>query len=332
MGGQKRAKSDDDGEDVETTSQRLPPKRQKRKETESAAGHPFHRFKAPGSIPTGTGALARVIGPTCVELIAESFAAVHKRFDSGRFVQHCLDGLGSMTFKQRSAHIAAGIAKELPGDFSQAQPLLLASLPPAREMRGDIGADGTGEEKRSLSVFFFLPHSHYISEYGAKDPAHFAAGMEAVRQLTMRSTSEFCLRAFLLADQARALGFLREWVTSDNVHVRRLVSEGTRPRLPWASRLKDLDADPTPVLPLLEALKDDIALYVRRSVANHLGDIAKSHRKTVFEICKRWIAEVSLPGVDEELKSRRFWMVRHALRHPAKQGDREALHLRSSAQ
>lgn len=297
------------------------------------ASHPFHRFSAPSTIPSGgPGSLARVLGPTCVELIAESFTAVHSVFDSRRFVESCLDGLDTMTLSQRSAHIASALAVELPQDFSKAQPLLLASLPPVPEMRGDIGPDGTGEEKKGLMGFFFFPHSHYIATHGAKDPRHFDVAMEAVRELTMRFSSEFCVRSFIIADEERALEYLRKWTQSDNVHVRRLVSEGTRPRLPWAARLKSLDADPTPVLPLLERLKDDIALYVRRSVANHLGDIAKSHRNTVYSICERWIREVSQPGVGEERRKQRLWMVRHALRHPAKKGDKEALRLRSAAQ
>ena len=120
----------------------------------------------------------------------------------------------------------------------------------------------------------------------------------------------------------RTLARLMEWSSDPSAHVRRLCSEGSRPRLPWAMRLPDFVKDPRPALPILEALKDDPSLYVRRSVANHLGDIAKDHPELAFSIAERWLADAS--------KERR-WVIRHALRHPAKQGVAEALRIRAAA-
>ena len=102
----------------------------------------------------------------------------------------------------------------------------------------------------------------------------------------------------------------------------RSCSEGSRPRLPWAMRIPAFIKDPRPVLPILEALKDDPDLYVRRSVANHLGDIAKDHPQLAFEVCKRWI---------EGASPERRWLIRHAVRHPAKKGVKVALRLRKLA-
>ena len=115
---------------------------------------------------------------------------------------------------------------------------------------------------------------------------------------------------------------LQAWTTDSDPHVRRLCSEGTRPRLPWAMRIPAFVKDPRPTLPILETLKDDTDLYVRRSVANHLGDIAKDHPALVFDLCSRWLADAS-----EE----RRWLIRHAIRHPARKGVKEALRLRKAA-
>ena len=139
---------------------------------------------------------------------------------------------------------------------------------------------------------------------------------------TRRFSAEFSIRFFLLQETERTLARLMEWTRDSDPHVRRLCSEGSRPRLPWAQRLPAFVRDPRPTLPILEALKDDPDLYVRRSVANHLGDIAKDHPQLVFEICERWAG-----GASPERK----WLIRHAVRHPAKKGVKAALRLRRIA-
>jgi 3-methyladenine DNA glycosylase AlkC len=115
---------------------------------------------------------------------------------------------------------------------------------------------------------------------------------------------------------------LLDWTSDPDPHVRRLCSEGTRSSLPWATRIPAFIANPDPVFPILEALKCDQSLYVRRSVANHLGDIAKDHPEKVFAICERWLSRAT-----NEVK----WLIRHALRHPAKKWDKSALQLRDVA-
>jgi 3-methyladenine DNA glycosylase AlkC len=146
--------------------------------------------------------------------------------------------------------------------------------------------------------------------------------MTAQRELTRRFSAEFSMRPFLIRWPERTLARLLEWTRDPDPHVRRLCSEGARPRLPWAMRIAAFIADPRPTLPILEVLKDDAELYVRRSVANHLGDIAKDHPALAFETCERW-----LEGASPE----RRWVIRHALRHPAKKGVKVAVELRQRA-
>jgi 3-methyladenine DNA glycosylase AlkC len=147
-----------------------------------------------------------------------------------------------------------------------------------------------GSEEFGLAQIFFPSHSLFISEYGllpkyndGVDP--FDISMLVQRQLTMRFSAGFSIRPFIVADQERTLNVIQSWVNDPSNHLRRLCSEGTRPRLPWGIRLKKIVENPLPVISIIDQLKDDSSLYVRRSVANNLGDIAKDHPSLVFDLC-----------------------------------------------
>jgi 3-methyladenine DNA glycosylase AlkC len=140
--------------------------------------------------------------------------------------------------------------------------------------------------------------------------------MQAQHALTQRFTAEFSIRPFIERYERETLALLRTWARDPDVHVRRLVSEGTRPRLPWAGRLPRFQRDPSPVLALLELLKDDPELFVRRSVANNLNDIGKDHPDVLVDVARRWM---------ENASPARQALVRHALRSLVKQGHPGAL-------
>jgi 3-methyladenine DNA glycosylase AlkC len=147
---------------------------------------------------------------------------------------------------------------------------------------------------------------------------HPELSLDAIHTITKRHTGEFAIRPYLERYPELTLARLEVWVQDPNAHVRRLVSEGTRTRLPWGKRLDRFVRDPQPVLALLEKLKDDPSVYVRKSVANNLNDIAKDHPALVLEVLARWQADG-----DEN----RQWIVRHALRTLVKAGDPRALAL-----
>ena len=140
--------------------------------------------------------------------------------------------------------------------------------------------------------------------------------MHVQYELTKRFSAESSIRPFLVKYPEDTYARLREWASDGNVHVRRLVSEGIRPRLPWAPRLRAFQEDPHPVIALLELLKDDPERYVQRSVANNLNDIGKDHADLAVETCRRWLIGAS-PA--------REWIVRHALRSLVKKGHSGAL-------
>lgn len=277
--------------------------------------HPAQRFVAPSAIQRGTP-LKELIDGKLIELIGESLDAVIPGFNLKQFRKQSNDGLDTLELKERSLRIARAMAAQFPDNFDDAAPLLIKTFGPPLE-----ATEGNG-----LAVFFYMPHAAYIGEFGT---SAFENGMKANLELTQRFTAEFSIRPFLIKHRSRSLKVLAKWAGHPNPHVRRLVSEGTRPRLPWAMRLPEFQADPTLSLPLLEMLKDDSERYVCRSVANHLGDIAKDHPETAFDVCERWLWEAKHLG--EGIAKNRHWLIRHALRHPDKKGVKRASDLRAQA-
>ncbi len=280
--------------------------------------HPAQWFKAPRTMQRGVP-LAHLIGRQAVALLAESMAAVHPAFERGRFTRAALGGLDDLGLTERAAHVALALATELPQDFDAAADVLVASFGPELE-----ATEGNG-----LAPFYYLPHSQYVSLRGV---GHLESGMRVCYELTKRFTAEFCVRPFLVSDQEGTMEYLTRWAADPNPHVRRLVSEGTRPRLPWGLRLNALQDDPRPGLGLLERLKDDPVPYVYRSVANHLGDVLKDNPDLGYATCERWVAEAKSGDLPPDRVGSRLWVVRHALRLPAKKGETRAVRLRRLAQ
>ncbi len=242
-------------------------------------------------------------GPDVPARIGGMIASVHPAFPVDAFLERVLDGYEPLELTPRAGRIADELHRSLPQDYEQAIDILLAS----------IGSPLDSTESNGMAPFLYLPHTMFVARYGLD---HFETSMRAQYELTQRFTAEFSIRPFLEHEPDRTLARLRVWTGDSNVHVRRLVSEGTRPRLPWASRLRAFQRDPLPVLDLLELLKDDPEEYVRRSVANNLNDIGKDHPELLVERCAAWWADA--PPARQRL-------IRHALRSLVKAGDSGAL-------
>jgi len=271
---------------------------------------------APNSIQKGNP-LKLILDRDAVYQLGENLQTVYPPFDKTAFRNDAMNGIEPLSITERGKHIAESMRTYLPQRYSEAVEIILKSLTPALDQ-----TEGNG-----LAVLFYMPHCNYIAKYGVKsqfndgvDP--FELSMKAQYALTKRFSCEFSIRPFIINDQDRTMEVLTQWMTDDDPHVRRLCSEGTRPRLPWATKIDSFVKDPGPCLPILEHLKNDVDLYVRRSVANHVGDIAKDHLTLALDLCSNW-----LNGASTELK----WVIRHALRNPAKKGVERALELRIKA-
>jgi 3-methyladenine DNA glycosylase AlkC len=240
-----------------------------------------------------------------VRAIATDLHRAYRRLRTGAFVEACMNGLSELELTQRAWHIAEVMHEHLPQPFAAA----------ARVVTESLGPEHASSDTFGMAPFRYAPHVFFVQKYGLDD---FEAAMHAQYELTKRFSAESSIRAFLLKYPSEAYERLREWADDENAHVRRLVSEGTRPRLPWAPRLRAFQEDPRPVIALLELLKDDPERYVQRSVANNLNDIGKDHPELAVEVCKRWLVDAS---------DGRTWIVRHALRSLVKKGHRGALAL-----
>jgi len=237
--------------------------------------------------------------------MAEHFQCHWQDFDKAGFVATAGNQLETLELKARSQQITAAMSQYLPNDFDAAGRILLASLTPE--------ADEPSTENDGISGWAIMPMGDYVGIHGIK---HHDFSMRLLKTMTSRFTSEFSIRFFLLAAPEKTLATLKNWLSDDSKHVRRLISEGTRPRLPWAMQLPLFIQNPAPVIELLDILKDDPEEYVRRSVANNLNDIAKDHPDIIADIAEQWIKDAN---------ANRTKLIRHACRTLFKQGNSKVL-------
>ncbi len=246
-----------------------------------------------------------ILNRDLVNAVGKSLAAVDASFKLRSFVQAVMTSLEDRELKDRAIWIAEQMHAHLPDDLDTSIRLLTASL----------GEESRDAEMSGFSSFFYMPHGCFIERYGLD---HYDLSMNAMAEITKRFTSEFAIRPFITAYPDACMKQLMAWTTHENTHIRRLVTEGTRPRLPWASRLPQFQKDPSPVIALLEKLKADPELYVRRSVANNLNDISKDNPEVVIRTLKKW---------SRSRNKGTQWIIGHALRTLVKQGNPDALEL-----
>lgn len=246
------------------------------------------------------------INEALVKKMAEHIRHHYPQFDSRRFVQ-LSPQLAALEMKSRIRLICDYLHSHLPQDYKSALRILLKATT-APHPKYD-----------SLKGFDLWAFTEFVHRYGLED---LDASLRALHTLTQRFTGEFAIRPFLIHRQEETLAVLKRWAHDKNYHVRRLVSEGSRPRLPWGEVLQAFIKDPKPTLALLEELKYDDELYVRKSVANHLNDITKTHPDLVLRTLKSW--SKNCPAEHQEKVD---WITRHALRTQIKAGNPKALRL-----
>lgn len=246
-----------------------------------------------------------------IENMAENIQQHWSDFDRQGFIAAASKDMELLELKQRSKQIQDALLMYLPTDFAEAGQVIFSSLGVPLEQ--ELETETSNVSAVGISGWAIMPLANYVGEQGH---AHFDLSMNLFKELTRRFSSEFGIRIFLLANTKNTLLMLKQWATDDDQHVRRLVSEGTRPRLPWAMQLPMFIQDPLPVLELLELLKDDTEEYVRRSVANNLNDIAKDHPDLVADIAERWMQGAS---------RQRQKLIRHGCRTLIKKGHKKTL-------
>ena len=234
-----------------------------------------------------------------VTTLAGAIRRHYPAFDREAFVMGVFDdGWEARELKQRMRHITIVLHEFLPAGYRDALNVL-------RQALASLGGHG----------FVKMVFPDYVEVYGLDD---WEASIPALEVFTQQISAEFAIRPFIVRYQDRTMAQMLEWARHAHPEVRRLASEGCRPRLPWGIALPSLKADPAPILPILEELRQDESESVRRSVANNLNDISKDNPDVVLGVLRRWQADGT-----EEVR----WISHHALRTLVKKGDPEALEL-----
>lgn len=231
-----------------------------------------------------------------VKELGQKIAEVQTSVDDKKFVQAiCRRDWKELELKQRLRRIAEGMGEFVPSSFPKAVQIL---RPVAEQFSGLQG----------------MVFPDFVEVFGGE---FWDESWEALEDFTIDSSSEFAVRPFILQDLKRGMKRMLEWSEHPNYHVRRLATEGCRPRLPWAIALPPLKEDPSLILPVLEKLKNDESDYVRKSVANNLNDISKDNPELTLKIAKKWI------GKSDQTDK----LIKHGLRTLLKKSDPTALDL-----
>ena len=228
--------------------------------------------------------------------LAEAISLLLPNFEIQKFTKSVLDSQWvNRELKQKMRHITECLHNTLPQDYPQAIHILEQVAP-------------------RFNGFIALSFSDFAECYGI---GYWDISMNALAQFTRSCSSEFAVRPFLDKDPERTIQYLYRWTTNENPSVRRLASEGCRPRLPWGMALSKFKKDPQLIIPILEKLKSDPEEFVRRSVANNLNDISKDNPTIVLDLCESWKGQS--PEIDR--------IIKHACRTMLKDGNKRALML-----
>ena len=233
--------------------------------------------------------------------LALDIQSAYNAFQVDEFLKSTIDETWKdLELKDRIYKISVNLGKYLPADYSAA-----ISVIDKVTMNYGTWLDGF--------VGFFPV---FVEIYG-QDEKDWDVSMAALARYTLYASSEFAVRSFIINNEERMMAQMNAWSKDENELVRRLSCEGCRPALPWGQALNSFKKDPTPILPILERLKTDSSLHVRKSVANNLNDISKTHPDLVTKLAKDWY------GKNEHTD----WIVKHGCRTLLKKGNREALAL-----
>ncbi|MCP9750418.1 DNA alkylation repair protein [Ferruginibacter sp. HRS2-29] len=242
-----------------------------------------------------------IYSPQFYKNFTASLSQVLPSLDSKKFIREVFNNdFDGMEWKDRMKHTTRVLHTVMPADFPKAAKLI-------RKLIVQLRKDNAGDD---ALAYIFLPD--YIETYGLE---HLQVSVEAFEFITQFISCEFAVRPFILKYGQSMMDEMVKWSVHESYKVRRLASEGSRPRLPWAMALPELKKDPSPVLPILENLKNDPSESVRRSVANNLNDIAKDHPSVVIAIAKKW------KGVTKETDA----VIKHGARTLLKQGNPDVL-------
>lgn len=251
------------------------------------------------------------INADTILILANSISRVYGAFDTKGFIKQAQKNLDEKELKQRVQHLIDLLCQYMPQDFEKSADILFALADFWRK-----------EEGLEISGFTAWPVIDYVPVVGLDKPI---LALELLEKLTPHFSAEFAIRPFYEQHQKLTLETARTWTQDSNEHVRRLASEGLRPRLPWGKQLRDFKQSPQLILPILEQLMADESLYVRKSVANCLNDISKDHPDFLINVCREWLQLRNT--LNENQQAWLQWVITRGTRSLVKQGHPESFTL-----
>lgn len=241
---------------------------------------------------TEVGSIAENFGENLARILGEKISSVYKDFQTKDFVRETKKQVAGKVYKERLLIIAELLKKYLPEKYQDAIGILMQILGPENK-------EETGMFK---NFYWIMPIGKYVELYGL---SHFSLSMKALEEITKRNTGEYAIRSFARKYPEKTVTVCLRWAKSKNFHLRRLASEGLRPKLPWASKLDVWNENPKPIFEILDLLKEDDVKFVKKSVANHLRDWMKVNPKETEKIVAKWSR-----SKNEHTK----WILKHASR------------------
>ena len=239
-------------------------------------------------------------------LLAEKISKVDSGFNQQRFTEAVISKVDPLELKDRVEVIADELFFALDQDYVYGVSILMESLGPEND-----------EETGMFTNFYWvMPIAKYVEKYGLND---FELSMKAIEEVTKRNTGEYTIRPFLEKYLDETLNRMEKWSIDENFHLRRLSSEGVRPRLPWASKMDAFISNPTLILPILKNLKDDPIRFVQKSVASCVHDILKDNPEVAKDLIEKWNGK--------DISKERKWIIKHAIRNLTKVNDPWALEM-----
>ena len=219
--------------------------------------------------------ITQYYGANLAELLSYKVLEVYKDFNENDYIAAISKKCDNLGYTQRIELHAEQLYIYLPNEFKKASEILVSIL-------GDENQNETG----MFSEFYWvMPLGKYIEKYGLE---HFDQSMYAIEEITKRNTGEYAIRPFIRMYPEKTLQKMTLWAKSENFHLRRLASEGLRPKLPWATKLDTFNENPEPVFKILEILKEDEIMFVKKSVANHLTDWLKVNKEPTVDLIEKW--------------------------------------------
>lgn len=233
-----------------------------------------------------------MFGKELAELLALKIALVYEEFPSQDFIRVVDERTTGKTYTERIAIIAEVLHENLPPSYEKSVEILMQIL----------GPENSNETGMFTFWYWLMPVAKFVELYGTD---HRDLSFEAIEEITKRNTGEYAIRPYIRKYPEVALGQMEAWARSDNFHLRRLASEGLRPKLPWSPKLDTFNDHPQPVFDVLELLKEDEIMFVKKSVANHLTDWLKVNHEAVRPLIAEWKQSDNVHTQ---------WIIKHATR------------------